>query len=67
MQDRLSELTKQYRVHFGDDLKVKKEEKEKVKIQQKKQKDDIEEEDEFAQFQEEGGDQSLPQHHKAKK
>ena len=64
MQDRLSELTKKYRVHFGDDLKVKKEEKERVKIQQKKQKD---EEDEFAQFQEEGGDQSLPQPQKTKK
>ena len=26
MQDRLSELTKKYRVHFGEDLKVKKKE-----------------------------------------
>lgn len=32
MQEKLSELTKQYRVHFGEDLKVMKKGKEKVKI-----------------------------------
>ena len=41
MQDRLSDLTKKYRVHFGEDLKVKKEgnqTKQRVKIAQNPQK-----------------------------
>ena len=49
MQDRLSQLTKQYRVHFGEDLKTKKKE-EKLKVKEEKKKDNQEDIEEFADF-----------------
>ena len=70
MEDRLSSLTSQYKNHFGDDLKVKKDGKKekKVKIEQNvdiqegnMDIDEGQEGEEFEQFDDEAGEQSLPQ------
>ena len=53
MQEKLSELTKQYRVHFGEDLKVMKKGKEKVKIQEATKNDEEEGKDEVCNKEEE--------------